>query len=101
MDLLAELLDREETRLLLREKYGITQMNFYQLSKSNVLLLEAPEDMLYQLQSACTFDQATHEKVAAQLSWRGLIRAALRKTLSRWPKLYAATKRVYGRFKRR
>lgn len=101
MDMLASLLDREGTRLLLREQYGITQMDFYQLSKSNVLLLEAPEDALYQLQSACLADGITHEKIAAQLSWKGLIKAILRKALRRWPKLYDATKRTYRRFKRR
>lgn len=101
MDMLAQLLDREDTRLLLREKYAITQMDFYQLSRSNVLLLEAPEDALYQFQSSCLLDRAAHEKIAAQLPWRGLVKAALRKALRRFPKLYAAAKRLYQKLKRR
>lgn len=101
MDMLARLLDREDTRLLLREKYAITQLNFYQLSKSNVLLMEAPEDALYQFQSACLLDGATHEKIAAQLSWKGLVKAMLRKALRRFPRLYAMAKRAYRRVKGR
>lgn len=101
MDMLADLLDRENTRLLLRDKYAITQMNFYQLSKSNVFFMEAPEDALYQLQSSGLLDGAAHEKIAAQLPWMGLVKAVLRKVLRRFPKLYTVTKRFYHRLKQR
>lgn len=68
MDLLATLLDHEETRLILREKYGITQMNYYELTRSNVLLLEDPSTAVYQLERAGMFNMVSCRNIVEKFS---------------------------------
>lgn len=79
MDLLAELLDREETRKILREKYYVTQMSFYELASTPALSMEDP---LFS---------------AEALSRRQLTRLLLKKTLSRHPRLYRAAQTLFAK----
>lgn len=80
MEKLADLLDHEDTRKLLREKYGITQMNFYQLSAS---------ESLHMVES--------DEAVLARFSGKQLIRYAVRRKLSEHPKVFRLIQRLRKR----
>lgn len=76
MDLLAKLLNNEETRLILREQYEVTQMNFYQLSASPSLAMEDP-------------DLATRN-----IGRKTLFRLLVKRTLQRHPRLYRFIQRL-------
>ena len=67
MDMLGELLDNEETRLALRQRYGVTQMNYYQLTASRALQME--DDSF----------------IINQFSRRQLLRIVFKKTLHKHP----------------
>lgn len=80
MEKLANLLDYEETRRLLREKYGITQMNFYQLSASESLHMIEDD-----------------ETVLVRQSGKKLIKYAVRRGLARHPRLNRMIQRLRRR----
>lgn len=80
MEKLADLLDREDTRKLLRERYGITQMNFYQLSAS---------ESLHMIEDA--------EMVLSRYSGRALIRHAVRRKLAGHPNVVRLMLRLRGK----
>ena len=75
MDLLAELIDDDESRLILRERYGITQLNYYDLCSSPALQMEDPAFVL------------------PQFGRRQLMREAIKKTLQKHPALYSLVKK--------
>lgn len=68
MDRLCRLMDEEQTRLVLRQRYGITQLHLYDLTKSNALLVEQPETAMYQLTSAHPGDLGLALMVTSQLT---------------------------------
>ena len=68
MDRLCALIDNEETRMILRERYGITQMNLYELTQSNALLVESGGTAAYQIVSAFAGDLGLTQKLAECLS---------------------------------
>lgn len=80
MEKLADLLDCEDTRAVLREKYGITQMNFYQLSASEVLYMVEND-----------------EAVFTRYSGKGLIKIAVRRKISKYPRLFRFIQRLRGK----
>lgn len=82
MDRLCHLMDEEHTRLVLRQRYGITQLNLYELTKSNALLVEQPETALYQLTSAHPGDLGFAQMVVNQLTAGQFCKLAVRRLLS-------------------
>lgn len=77
MDRLAELLDQESTRIMLRERYGITQMNYYELTSSRALQMEDDHFIIN------------------QCSRRQLLRALLKKTLHKHPLMLKLYRKVF------
>lgn len=97
MDKLCQLVDCEQTRLVLRQRYGITQLNLYELTKSNALLVEQPDTALYQLTSVYGTDLGFAQMVVNQLSRRQFCKLAAHRFLPAWVvsgagKLYRAMK---------
>ncbi|MBR3020263.1 MAG: glycosyltransferase family 2 protein [Clostridia bacterium] len=80
MEKLADLLDCEDTRVLLREKYGITQMNFYQLSASEALYMPESDEIVFN-----------------RYSGKDLIKFALRRRLAKSPRLFWVIQRLRGK----
>ena len=80
MEKLADLLDNEETRLLLRQKYGITQMNFYQLSASESLHM-----------------MGENVDVLNTMSPSALMRHAIGRKLQQYPRLFKLVQKIRGR----
>lgn len=93
MDKLCRLLDQEQTRLVLRQRYGITQLNLYELTKSNALLVEQPDTALYQLASVHPADQGFAQLVVNQLSREQFCKLAAHRLLP--DRLVAWVGRVY------
>ena len=86
MDLLARLIDDEETRIMLRDVYGITQHNFYQLSGSPSLWREVEPRVE-------SFDYDS-------LSAGRLVRLMVRKILKACPPLFRLADRTYHLIKK-
>lgn len=79
MEKLADLIDNDETRALLSSQYGITQMNFYQLSASESL------HMIFESDDA----------ILARYSNKKLIKHALKRKFSKHPRLFKVMRSVY------
>ena len=78
MEKLANLLDDDKTRKLLREKYKITQMDFYQLSASESIYMTEDD-----------------ERVLDRFSGKRLIKYVIRRRLQRYPRIYIYLKKLY------
>ena len=100
MDLLAKLLDDEGTRRILRDEYDITQLNFYQLSSSNALIMEEPGDVFYQLESTGIMNVLVQGQMLKMISWTTVIKVAVRKVLVHFPRLYKQAEKIYARARR-
>jgi len=80
MEKLADLIDCEETRMVLRQSYGITQLNFYELSASESLHMIESDDA-----------------ILARYSNRTLIKHALKRKLMKHPRLFRVLQKVCRR----
>jgi len=82
MKMLANLLDNEETRLVLRNTYGVTQMNYYHLETLPILEMEDPAF------------------IAESIPGRQMVKILIKKLLRRYPRVYNAAAKCYGLIRR-
>lgn len=81
MDKLCALVDQAQTRQVLRQRYGITQLNLYELTKSNALLVEQPDTAAYQLAYVHAVDLGFAQMIAEHLSKRQFCALVARRLL--------------------